>query len=92
MFVDEMGLALLCRCKRPTAVGLEALGRGAPLGTVLSTLAILAWCLRSSPRVVRWCTLVLAWRLLVQDVAVGAGVVSDLLQVVSCCGYLGISA
>ena len=33
-----------------------------------------------------------SWRLLEQGVAVVAGGVCDLLQVVCCCGYLGISA
>ena len=87
MFVDEVGLALLGRSKGLPAVGLEALGGGAPLGTVLGALAVLARCLWSLSGVVRWGTLVLARRLLVPDVAVRDGVVRDLLQMVRCCGY-----
>ena len=47
MFVDEVGLALLGCSKGLPAVGLEALGGGAPLGTMLGALAVLARCLWS---------------------------------------------
>ena len=92
MFVNEMGLALLGGCKCLAAVGLEALGGRASFGTVLGTLAILARrLLRSSPMVVRRRTMVVTWRLLIQDIAVGAGVGCDLHRVlVRCCGYLRV--
>ena len=50
MLAHEVGFALCGVFERLAAVGFVALGRSAPLGGVLSALAVLAWRLGALPR------------------------------------------